>query len=55
LRRILAWGKLRPAWLLDPGRRLDMSSGQAPADGPDYKREGINAKVIEDAESRTNG
>jgi hypothetical protein len=28
-----------------------MSSGQAPANGPDYKREGTNAKAIEETEA----
>jgi hypothetical protein len=32
-----------------------MSSGQAPADGPDSEREDLNAKAIECADSKTNG
>lgn len=39
MRRRLPWGKARPAWAFDPGRRLDMASRQGPAEEPGRRRE----------------
>lgn len=55
MRRRPAWGKFRLAWGFDPGRRLDMSSRQAPAEEPDYKRENWDARGPESGVGKVGG